>query len=150
MPRYYESDNPGTVVRGISWRAGVWIVGAVAFFSLLGAGLWAGGVFTSGVKGHGNVIKQNNDATNRINSQAYFEDLNGDITAYTTQLATAAKQVKEHPGDDFYETNWTGLYNTCVSAVASYNAASAKTLFRDWKTADLPQTIAVGDACPSE
>ena len=145
---WHESENPTRVVRGATWRAGVWVAAVVAFFMLLGGALWVAGVFTSGVKGTGDVVKQNNGATNRINTQAYFQDLYGDINAYTTQLATAGAQMTAHPGDDFYETNYVGLYNTCVSAVNSYNAASGKTLFKDWKAADLPQTIASADACP--
>lgn len=145
---YYESENPGTVIRGASWRAGAWIACAVAFLAALSGVLWATGVFTSGVKGAGDVVKKNNDANNRINTQAYFQDLSADITRYGVQLRTAGQEMTAHPGDDFYETNYTGLYNTCVGAVADYNAATGKTLFHDWKSADLPVFIVVDMACP--
>ena len=147
---WLDSEDSRTLARGFTWRVVGYSIAAVVLIAGLSWAGWAIHVATSGVKGTGNVVIKNNDANNRINTQAYFEDLNANITSYTTQLHLAIKQAKAHPGDSFYETNFTGLYNTCVSAANQYNAASAKTLFRDWKTADLPEVINVDDACPSE
>lgn len=147
---WYESDNPTRFGWGAFWRSGIGIALIVVFVLALSGGVWWLKVASSGVKGKGDVTIQNNSSTNRIDSQAYFEDLYGDIQGYGPKLAQAAKDVKTHPGDDFYATNYTGLYNTCVQAVTDYNAASGKTLFRDWKAADLPETIDVATACPSD
>lgn len=146
---WYDSDNPTRVATGFAWRSGIGITLIVVFVLLLSGGVWWLKVATSGVKGKGDVTITNNSGVNRINSQAYFEDLNGDIVSYTVRLGGALRDLKAHPGDQFYETNYTGLWNTCVSAVADYNAASAKTTFKDWKTADLPPSIDVNTACPS-
>jgi hypothetical protein len=150
MPREHwsESDDPRRFIRGAGLSAGAWITIAVLFCAALSGILWGLGVFTSGVKGTGDVIKKNNDANNRVTSQAYFQALNGDIEAYGVQLVTAGEEMTAHPGDQFYETNYTGLYNTCVSAVKEYNASSGKTLFKDWKAYDLPETISDVEACP--
>lgn len=146
---WWESDDPRRVGWGF-FRHGIGAVVAIVVLVLaLSAGVWGLTVAFSGTKGAGGVIKKNNDANNRINSQAYFEQLNADITSYTIRLQGALRDLRAHPGDQFYETNYTGLWNTCVQAVADYNAASNKTTFKDWKTADLPQSIDANTACPN-
>ena len=149
-PYWLDSDDSRTIVRGATRSAFTTIALAVVLVAVLGGIGYGIKVALSPVKGRTDTIIKNQDANNRINSQAYFEDLNANITSYTTQLRLAVKQTKAHPGDTFYETNFTGLYNTCVSAANQYNAASAKTLFHDWKTADLPEVINADDACPTE
>jgi hypothetical protein len=64
-----------------------------------------------------------------------------------SQLKQAAADKAANPGDAFYATTYTGLFNTCVSAVNQYNADTGKALFTDWKSVDLPDHIDPGTAC---
>lgn len=123
-------------------RSITWVIVGVIVVVLVGVGIWGAVVGFSGTYGAGNVHRANQDATNRINSQAHFEDLYGDIKSYETQLVQAG-QDKADGTDPNAATNYTGLYNTCVSAVNQYNQDSKKTTFKDWKDADLPETIDV-------
>lgn len=119
-----------------------WVIVVVVLAAVVGFGIWGLVVAFSGTYGAGNVHRANQDATNRINSQAHFEDLYADIKSYEAQLPQAA-QDKVDGTDPNAATNYTGLYNTCVTAVNQYNQDSEKTTFKDWKAADLPETIDV-------
>jgi hypothetical protein len=144
MPRrdpWYESDNPTTVVRGASWRGGVWLACVLVAVAVIGAVWWGVTVATSGVKGAGDTTKQNNSVTNRVFAQQHFEDLYAEITADDQKLDQAAADKAAHPGDDFYATNYTGLVNQCIGARAQYNQDAAKVLQRDWLSSDLPRQI---------
>jgi hypothetical protein len=82
---WYESDNPSRVARGMSWRAGVWIVCAVLFFGLLGAGIWAFRVASSDVRGQGNATQKINAADNRLFAQGNPERAPAGRTAGRTE-----------------------------------------------------------------
>lgn len=146
---WYESDNPSTVVRGASWRAGVWVIGVIAVIALLSGIGWGISVLVSGPKGAGDVVRQNNTSTNRIYAQQHFQTLYGDLRSYQVQLVQAAQDKADHPGDAYYATTYTGLFNTCVSAVNQYNADSGKALFSDWKSVGLPQAVDVSMCQPA-
>lgn len=147
---WYESENPSTLVRGASWRAGVWIICALIVCVAIGAVWWAISVATAPVRGAGDVYRQNNSGQNRIYAQAHFQDLYADIESYKVQINQAAQDKADHPGDSFYTTTYTGLFNTCVSAVNQYNADSGKALFTDWKAAGLPERIDAQVCQPSQ
>jgi hypothetical protein len=136
MPRtpYYESDNPSTVVRGATWRAGVWIVCAVVFFALIGVGIWAFNVATSDVKGQGDATRQVNTGDNRLAQQAYFEQTYADIKA--------ADQNLDVPGTP---TEMSGRVIYCRRLVADYNAAARKQIASKFRAADLPAQIDTSD-----
>jgi hypothetical protein len=138
---WYESENPSTVARGAGWRLFVIVACALAAVGLLGAIGWGISVALSGPKGAGDVHRQNQGAQNRIYAQAHFQDLYGDIQSYKVQINQAAKDKAEHPGDSYYATTYTGLFNTCVSAVNQYNADTGKALFTDWKSVNLPDHL---------
>jgi hypothetical protein len=142
---WYDSDNPSRVVRGASWRGGVWLLAVLAVCVVLSGVGWGISVAVSGPKGAGDVRRQNNSANNRIYAQSHFEDLYGDIKSYAVQIDQAERDKLEHPGDAWFATTFTGLVNTCVSAVNQYNADSGKALFTDWKSADLPERVEVDD-----
>lgn len=63
---WYESTDPGRVVRGGSWRVALWIVGVVVSVGLISAGIWALKVATSDIKGAGDQTRIVNSANNRI------------------------------------------------------------------------------------
>lgn len=137
---WHESDDVDRVVRNAFWRIVGYTCAGIAVALVIWAIVWAIGVGTSGVKGKGDVIRQNNDATNRVFAQGHFQTLYGNIKTYQNQLPGARDDVKA--GDDpNAKTNFRGLYNTCVDAVEQYNADSNKVLEKDWKDPDLPKTL---------
>lgn len=138
---WYESNNPSRVARGASWRTALWIVAIVAFFGLLGAGIWAVKVATSDVRGAGDATTQINSGTNRINSQEWFHSQHAAILTADRNLDQAAADVAAHPGDDFYATNLTGLRNRCVEMVNNYNAEAQKVSRAKWLDPNLPVRI---------
>lgn len=143
--KWYNSDNPSTVVRGGTWRGMIWVVSIVIFFLLLGAALWAFGVFTSPFKGQGDAFKTQQSSTNRIASQERFEDLYAEIKATDAKLAPAKDAMKANPDSQVKTTEYTGLVNYCLDVVADYNSESRKYLSADFRAIDLPYQIDSAD-----
>jgi hypothetical protein len=138
---WYESENPSRVVRGASWRVGVWILAAVAVVGVIGAVIWGVRVATSEVKGAGDKAIIVNDGKNQIASQEQFEALFQQIQVYDRNLDQAAKDKAEHPGDAFFATNYSGLVKQCNDAVGQYNADARKVSRAKWMSEDLPFEI---------
>lgn len=143
MPRepWYDSDNPDRVTWSIAWRGGLWVLGVVAVISVISIGVWAFQVATSDVKGQGDAQRQVNSADNRLFAQGNFQDLYNEIKASDRKLDQAAADVAAHPGDSFYQTNYTGLKAHCMDAVAQYNAAARKISQAKFRDEDLPAQI---------
>ena len=116
---------------------------------IIGAGLWAFGVFTSGIKGAGDEQKQQNSVTNRVYWQNEFNNLDQNIQTYAAQIVTARAAATAHPGDTFYAQNLTGLVQECDIAVGQYNADTAKPIASPWLPAGLPTTIDRTTTCGS-
>lgn len=124
-----------------------WVFAAIGCVLVLAVALWAFGVFTSGVKGKGDVIKKNNDSNNQIEAQHTFTALFGDIQSYKTKIASALKDTKAHPDQTFYAQVLTGLESTCSDAVQQYNADAISTTMKEWRPSDLPAQINPTDYC---
>lgn len=139
MTRWYESDNPGTVVRGGTWRVMVLILVFLIFFGLIGIGLWAFGVFTSDVKGRGDAVKTKNSAVNRIAAQERFHDLYQDVVAADRRIDVMADALKRNPDSEVNQANLTGSIAYCIDAVAAYDAETQKYTKRDYLDYSLPQ-----------
>lgn len=142
---WYESDNPSRVARGFSWRLAAWIVAAVVFVGALSGGVWWFKVATSDIKGAGDATRQINSGKNRIAAQETFEALYAQIQAYDRNLDQAARDKAEHPGDDFYATNYSGLVKQCNDAVGQYNADARKVSRAKWLSPDLPYEIDINN-----
>jgi hypothetical protein len=130
-----------SVSRSGAWRIGLWVILAVVFAGAIGGGIWWFKVATSDVKGAGDATRQINSGKNRIAAQETFEALYQQIQAYDRNLDQAAKDKAEHPGVDFYATNYSGLVKTCNDAVGQYNADARKVSRAKWLTDDLPFEI---------
>ncbi|HEU5429506.1 MAG TPA: hypothetical protein VFU74_21685 [Actinocrinis sp.] len=131
---------------------GLAFVGTVVVIVLaliIGVGLWAFGVFTSGAKGAGDERKQQNSVTNRVHWQNEFNSLDQNIATYAAQIANARASATAHPGDTFYEQNLTGLVQECDIAVGQYNADAAMPIAAPWLPAGLPTTIDRTATCGS-
>ena len=112
------------------------VVGAI----LTGIG-WGIKVAISDAKGAGDATVKINSGDNRLASQEAFEALYAQIQAYDKNLDQAAADKAEHPGDDFFATNYSGLVKTCNDAVQQYNADARKVSRAKWLTDDLPFEI---------
>lgn len=135
----------GDVRPGRAWAYGCLI--ALLLFVVLPIGLWTFGVFSSGVRGAGDVIKQNNDANNRIQAQATFNRLWGDIQSYHDNIQAAAQALKASPTDGYQQSVLTAEEQTCRSAVQNYNADAQNTTMRDWRPAEDPAQIDSTEEC---
>lgn len=142
---WYDSDNPTTLVRGATWRFGIWLASIVVIIGLIGGGVWAFRVVTSEAKGAGDAALEINSGKNRIAAQETFEALYQQILAYDRNLDQAAKDKAEHPGNSFFATNYSGLVKTCNDAVGQYNADARKVSRAKWLTDDLPYEIDTND-----
>jgi flagellar basal body-associated protein FliL len=125
------------VAEGYTWI----VVGVILLILLIGGvgtGIWWFGVHTSGIKGAGDQQKQTNDVTNRVHWENEFNTLDQNIQSYRAQIRTAQDAVKQHPGDQFYEQNLTGVTQECILAVGEYNADVKKPIAAPWLPTNLP------------
>lgn len=141
MTKWYDSDNPSTVVRGATWRGMIWVLLILVFIAVVGIAWWAFGVATAPVKGQGDAYKQKESASNRIVKQAFFEDTYADYESTVAKLKPAKQALKQNPDSVIKQTEYTGLQNYCLDVVASYNAESNKYLAADFKRVDLPYEL---------
>jgi hypothetical protein len=142
---WYDSDNPSRVVRGATWRVGLWIIGVVVFAGVLSAAIWAVNVATADVRGAGGQIQKVNDANNRIFAQEHFQTLYHALLAYDQQLDQAAADKAEHPGDTYFATNYSGLVKTCIDARNQYDADANKVTQAKWRDTALPYQVDPND-----
>lgn len=142
---WHESDNPARVVRGGTWRAGIWIVAVVLFVALIGGLIWGGRVLFSPVKGAGDQELIINDGRNRVNAQEWFAGQYGQILTADRNLDQAAADLAKNPTGDFEKTNYTGLKNRCVDMVNTYNTEALKVSRGKWISPNLPQQINTTD-----
>ncbi|MEV6833547.1 hypothetical protein AB0N17_03285 [Streptomyces sp. NPDC051133] len=138
----------GDAATGFSLSA-VAITLSVLFVCGLAALLWWLGVFTSGIKGAGDVTRDQNDAKNREHWSATFnsefQQIQADqgVIANLEHTATSAgATVQDHD-------NLTGAQNNCRQDVAQYNADASSTLGAPWLPEGLPTQINADNYCGS-
>ena len=136
---YYESENPGTVVRGFGWRALVVLLAVLAVSALISAVAWGISVATSDLKGQGDAVKTVNSGDNRLAQQAYFEQTYADIQKATRQLDQLEADKAAHV--DGADIRYTGGVTYCQGLVADYNAAARKEIAAKFRDVGLPAQI---------
>lgn len=114
------------------------VVAICVILSFVGYGVK---VAFSPVKGVGDTIIKNNDADNRIRSQAEFEKMYHGIIALDKNITVLAATAKSRPNDVIAQQSYQGTVLGCNQAVAAYNAEARKITSKDWKSADLPHEI---------
>lgn len=139
--KWYDSDNPTTVVRGGTWRAFIWVVAVLIAVGVISIGVWGFRVVTSDTAGKGNAVIQKNDANNRIAAQERFENMYQDVKAADAKITVAAEALALDPTDKTAQQNLTGVKNYCIQAAADYNAEARKYSAEDFRSADLPFQI---------
>lgn len=152
-------DGPSTL------KVVVLAVVAVLFVIVLPLMLWAAGVFTSGIHGKGEAIKQKNNAGNWTSAQAQFERDYADFTKFQTQATGAQTTLdrfnQEHPvnpnagpGDPTEEhrsqlsDDLAGIVQQCGNTAADYNTAARSYLSSQFRAADLPPSLDPADCTP--
>lgn len=135
----------GNLRPGRAWSYGC--LTALSLFVILPISLWAFGVFSSGIRGQGDVIKQNNSADNRIQAQSAFNKLWGDIQSYRDNIQAAATALKANPADAYQQSVLTAEQQICRSAVQEYDADTLNTTMRDWRPAQDPAQIDSTQEC---
>lgn len=160
MSKTLEDKWGDEIERWTPRRVKTWAWVLIIAVILLPAAAWGISVATSGPRGAGDVVRQRNDADNRISAQAFFEDTYATIKAQDLKLTEAQATL-----DDFLattpqpsssdmvqvqlytqqlkakQTTVTGLQQICQDAVASYNAEARKTIRAEWRAEDLPYQI---------
>lgn len=129
------------VARTAGWRVAVWILAAVVFFGLIGAGIWAFKVVTSEPKGAGDAARITNDGRNRVNAQEWFVGQYEQIKSTDRRITEAAVELKAKPEDEFARTNYRGLVNRCIEMVGNYNAEANKVSRGKWRDDTTPFQI---------
>lgn len=147
MSRISRRDVGDTAV-GLSAAAIITTI-VVLFICGLAALLWWLGVFTSGVKGAGDVTRDQNNAKNREHWSQTFNSEFEQIQADQGVIANL-----KHTADDAGATaqdrdNYTGAQNNCRQDVAQYNADAASTLGAPWVPANLPSHVDADTYCGS-
>lgn len=138
---WYDDPNPSRAVRGASWRGAIWIACAVLFVGLLGVGIWAFKVGTSGPKGAGDAVRTKNSGGNRIAAQERFEELYAQVKAADQRVGVMHTTLQAAPTDVVARTNYTGAVNYCIDVRAQYDAEARKYTAAEWRSVDLPQQI---------
>lgn len=141
MSSWMDDPNPDKVARSAGWRAGTWIIVALIFFSVIGAGVWAVQVATSDVKGRGDSVRIKNDAPNRIAAQERAVALHAEVLKADRNLDVLAADKKANPTDQVINTRYTGAVSYCLGVVADYDAHTQKYKSRDFIPAELPLSI---------
>lgn len=138
---WYDSDDPGRVVRGGLSRGVVYTLAVLAVCALVGIGVWAFRVATSDVKGRGDATVIKNEARNRIRAQEGFEARYADIVASDRKIDVADRAASADPADRTLRQNAAGVRSYCLTVVGDYNAKARSFSSEDFRAADLPYQI---------
>ena len=141
-----EIKEANYVARSVGWRAAIWIAVAVAFFGLVGGGIWVFKVATSEVRGAGDATRITNDGQNRVNAQEWFQSQYEQIRSTDRRIVETAAELAAKPDDDFTKTNYRGLVNRCIEMVGNYNAEANKVSRGKWRDPNLPFQIDDNDS----
>jgi hypothetical protein len=142
--KWYDSNNPTTVVRSGTWRAMIWVGCVLAFIALISVGTWSFKVMTSDIKGQGDATVQKNAGSNRIAAQERFESLYADLIAADQKIDVFA-QAAASTADKTAQTNLTGTMAYCIQVRNDYNAEARKYSAEQFRSADLPYQIDITD-----
>lgn len=132
----------GDVRTGRAWAYGLL---AALLVIILPIGLWAFGVFSSGPRGAGGVIKDRNSSQNIEQWSSTFNGEYQQLAAYQSQIQTIQAGIKAGTGTSQDQIDLQGLQLNCQSAAAKYNADTQNTLAVI--PAGLPASISLSTYC---
>ncbi len=138
----------GDTATGLSVGAVITTI-VVLFVCALAALLWWLGVFTSGIKGAGDVTRDQNNAKNREHWSQTFHSEFQQIQADQGVIAVLKRQADTTGATVQDRDNYTGAQNNCLQDVAQYNADATSVLGAPWIPAELPTRIDSDTYCGS-
>lgn len=112
------------------------VTAAVLLFVVLPISLWAFGVFTSGIRGAGDVTKQHNSGSNQVAQNTTLLGANATVLADEAkirQMAGAQSTTQE-------QMALQGAEQVCDSDVQAYNADVQNILASGYLPAGLPSS----------
>ena len=130
-------------------RVWLWSIFTLVLLILVGWALWGLGVFTSEVRGTGNVIKDQNRASTR---EYWIGKYNNDyqkLTADKANIATLGKTADAKGASEQDKSDYQGAQLVCNQDVQDYNGATQDLLGRKWLPDNLPASVNVADYCGS-
>lgn len=110
----------GNVRPGRTWTYGC--LTALLLFVVLPLSLWAFGVFSSSVKGTGDVRRDRGTAANREHWSALFTGAYSQLQADQQNITLAAQATKAPGADKQDAVNLEGVQQNCATDVAQYNS----------------------------
>lgn len=111
--------------------------------------LWWLGVFTSGIKGSGDVYRDQNKAGNREHWSQTFNSEFQQITADQSNLSVLRSAATGAGATQQDRANYLGAQQNCNADVAQYNANASSVLGSPWVPAALPSQVAADTYCGS-
>jgi len=141
---WYNSDDPGRH----AWGWGRISIVILAVILVIGGIFYVARVATSDPRGAADAYALQNDAQNRMQSAAEFDELFNDIIADDEQLNIAQAELVDAQGReeqdlDFYRENVAGAKRSCLSAVSAYNTLAGNPQKNRWRPAGRPENIDV-------
>ena len=139
----YPFNTKDVVKESARWGLWAWIVSLVAL-AVIGGIIWL--IFglntaTSDIRGRGGAIQNKNSAVNRVAAQQQFETDWQDILAADRRIDVLYQVLQGDPKDPVAQTNYSGAVLICQQNVADYNALAQQYLSKDFRPANLPETI---------
>lgn len=128
-------------VRSAGWYALRWGIAVLIVILLLGGGLWALNVATSGARGQGDGVVKRNSASNWLDAQARFEENYAEYESTLVRIDTAYAAHLASPGDKTLQQTYLGTVGYCTNLVADYNADARNFLREDFRASDLPDSL---------
>jgi hypothetical protein len=104
-------------------------------------GIFALTVGLSGIVGKGNAHIQKENSTNRIDQNSQFYDLKSDYDATVNKIEVFKQAAAANPTDRQTQIDLTGVESHCLTVVGDYAAQSGKYISKDFKDADLPESL---------
>lgn len=133
------------------WMSFKWLlyalIGVLALVAVGAILVTAFGTGTAEVKGRSDAYREKVSGTNRIQSQARFEDLYSAWQTYPARLAVArraldrAEQSRDIFDDQIKGTDLDGLTQQCIQTATDYNADARKYTAQAFRAADLPESL---------
>lgn len=135
-----------------------YVLAAVVLLALIPLGVWMFQVLTAPAKGAGDVRRDINTSTNRIQSQELFEQHIADVRSLDQRITVAYTAAHDAgcknagtvlPGDEGQAVptcrklwaDLTGVQNRCISTLNDYNADARKISKERFRAADLPPSL---------
>lgn len=133
-------------VRSIGWYILRWTLAVIVAGLLIGGGVWALNVATSGARGQGDGIVERNSADNWLDAQARFEENFAEYESTLVRIDNSYAAWQTKPDDLTLQQTYEGTKSYCLSLVADYNADARNFLREDFRASDLPDQISP-DTC---